>query len=146
MRNVIPGLYMAWPRSRCFFTGACFYLFRHELPALYSDDEAVLTLAAATLPIAAAFQLFDGIQVVGGGILRGQGNSRPAAIFNFVAYYLIALPVGYVFAFDLKEGIAGLWWALCLGLALIAVMFLIWNALRGPAHIGLIQEHRRKKR
>ena len=50
-------------------------------------------------PIAGAFQIFDGIQVVGGGVLRGMGRTRPAALFNLVGYYVLGLPVAWWLAF-----------------------------------------------
>ena len=56
-----------------------FVALRNELPAWYNGDPSVVALAAALLPIAGAFQVFDGVQVVGGGVLRGMGRTRPAA-------------------------------------------------------------------
>ncbi len=109
-----------------------FIVGREWLGRLFTADAAVVALCAAILPIAAAFQIFDGIQAVGGGILRGMGQTRPAAVFNFVAYYLLALPLAWWFAFGLGGGLVGLWWALALGLAVVAVLLLVWLAYRGP--------------
>ena len=103
-----------------------FVTLRHHLPGLYNDDPAVVATAATILPIAATFQLFDGIQVVGGGVLRGYGNTRPAAVFNFVGYYLLALPFAALLTFRLGVGLPGIWWGLVLGLALVATMLLVW--------------------
>lgn len=102
-----------------------FVVLRHELPRLYTDDVEVIMVAAGILPIAAAFQLFDGTQGVGGGVLRGAGATRPAAVFNLVGYYLIALPLA---ALAVREGMGlqGLWWGLCLGVALVAGALVWW--------------------
>jgi MATE family multidrug resistance protein len=102
-----------------------FVVLRHELPRLYTDDAEVIVVAAGILPIAAAFQLFDGTQAVGGGVLRGAGATRPAAVFNLVGYYLIALPLA---ALAVREGMGlqGLWWGLCLGVALVAGALVWW--------------------
>ncbi|NNF06609.1 MAG: MATE family efflux transporter, partial [Candidatus Eisenbacteria bacterium] len=110
-------------------------LFRYGLPKLYTPDLSVIEIAAGILPIAAAFQLFDGIQVVGGGILRGMGHTRPAAIFNFVGYYILALPLGAYLAYRKGFGVDGIWWGLCLGLAVISILLLYWVKNRGPAHV-----------
>jgi MATE family multidrug resistance protein len=103
-----------------------FVTLRHELPAFYSDDAAVVAGAAAILPIAAAFQLFDGTQVVGGGLLRGMGRPRPAVVFNLLGYYLLGLPLAGLLAFGLDLGLPGLWWALCVALGTVAACLVVW--------------------
>ncbi|MFO7566544.1 MAG: MATE family efflux transporter [Enhygromyxa sp.] len=105
---------------------------RHLLPGLYTDEPEVLLLAAAIVPIAAAFQLFDGLQVVGGGILRGTGDTLPAAVFNALAYYAVALPLAAYLVLVLGFGLTAVWWSLALGLALVAGTLVVWIRLRGP--------------
>ncbi len=106
---------------------------RRLLPGLYTDDPRVIALAATIVPIAAAFQLFDGVQVVGGGILRGTGDTLPAAVFNALAYYGVALPLAAYLVLRLGFGLPAVWWALALGLALVAGTLLVWVRVRGPA-------------
>ena len=108
---------------------------RQVLPTIYADEVAVVALASALLPVAAAFQLFDGLQVVGSGILRGMGQTRPAALFNLAGYYLLALPLAYWLAFPLGMGLAGIWWGLCLGLVVVAALLLGWVAVKGPGKV-----------
>jgi MATE family multidrug resistance protein len=110
-----------------------FVLGRHWLPGLYSPDAAVIAAAATILPIAGAFQIFDGTQVVGCGILRGMGRTRPAAWFNLIAYWVLALPLGAFLVLRLGWGLEGIWWALCLGLAVVALLLVLWIHFRGPA-------------
>ena len=105
---------------------------RHALPLLYTVDPNVLALAARVLPIAAAFQLFDGLQVVGSGILRGMGRTLPGALINLLGYYALALPFAAWIAFQGGHGLVGLWWGLSLGLATIALSLVLWVARRGP--------------
>jgi MATE family multidrug resistance protein len=110
-----------------------FLLARWQLPRLFSGDAAVIAACAAVLPIAAAFQIFDGLQVVGGGILRGMGQTRPAAVFNLVGYYALALPLAWCLGVRLRLGLLGIWWGLALGLAAIAIALVVWIARNGPA-------------
>jgi len=117
------------------FFAALFIGARHWLPSLYAVDPAVLVLSAALLPVAAAFQLFDGIQVVGAGVLRGMGKTRPVAIFNLFGYWALALPLAYWLAFPMGMGVPGIWWGLVLGLGAVAVMVMIWIAVWGPARV-----------
>ncbi len=113
-----------------------FLIGRHALPGLYTEDAAVLELAARVLPIAAAFQLFDGLQVVGSGILRGMGRTVPGALINLVGYYALALPFAVWLGFSGGHGLTGLWWGLSLGLATIAISLVAWIAVRGPKTVG----------
>lgn len=122
------GLSMALP-------ALSFLLFRSELPRLYTPDPAIIAAAAIVLPAAAAFQIFDGVQVVGLGILRGMGRSRPAALFNLVGYYVLAIPLAWWLAFERDEGLIGLWWGLALGLAFVATTLVFWIAAFGPARL-----------
>ncbi|MEM9293774.1 MAG: MATE family efflux transporter [Acidobacteriota bacterium] len=110
---------------------------RWVLPGLYTSEMEVLALCAAILPIAATFQIFDGVQVVAGGVLRGMGKTRPPALANFVAYYVLALPLGAWWAFDLGLGLKGLWWAMCLGLGIVAIWLCAWVLVRGPRTLSI---------
>lgn len=107
-----------------------FVVARNGLPYLYTEDIAVVTLCATILPIAGAFQVFDGVQVVGGAILRGVGSTRPAAVFNLVAYYALGLPLGIALTFGLGWGLQGLWTGLAVGLAIVAGILLWWIRTR----------------
>ncbi|MGQ0614118.1 MAG: MATE family efflux transporter [Planctomycetaceae bacterium] len=108
-------------------------LFRHALPALFTTDGSVIALGATILPIAAAFQLFDGTQAVGGGILRGMGDTRPAALYNLLGYYGVALPLAWWLVRSRGVGLSGIWWSLCAGLFVVAALLVLRVARRGPA-------------
>jgi multidrug resistance protein, MATE family len=110
-----------------------FWTLRDVLPRAYTSELAVIEICAATLPIAAAFQLFDGTQVVAAGVLRGMGTTKPTAIANLAGYYVLGLPLGWWLAFELDLRVPGLWWGLAAGLACVALSLLAWVAVRGPA-------------
>lgn len=111
-----------------------FALFNHALPALYSADPSVILKASQILPIAAAFQLCDGSQVVAGGVLRGMGRPDAGAVLSLLGYYAAALPLAYVAAFIWGQGLVGIWAGLALGLTLVAMalMTLVRRASRHP--------------
>ena len=113
---------------------ALFALLRTRLPLLYTGETAVVAAAAAILPIAATFQVFDGLQVVGSGVLRGMGQTLPAAVFNLVGYWLLSLPLAWWMTFHRDQGLAGVWWGLAIGLAIVALCLIVWVHVRGPAH------------
>ena len=79
--------------------------------------------------------MFDGLQVVGSGVLRGMGNTRPAAVINLIGYWVIALPLGWWLAFEQGLGLQGVWWGLALALAIVAVGLILWVRGHGPAHM-----------
>ncbi|MFY0601068.1 MAG: MATE family efflux transporter [Cyclobacteriaceae bacterium] len=104
------------------FCGTVFILFRHELVGFYIDNEFVQTLSAGLLIVAAAFQLSDGLQAVGLGILRGLTDVKIPTLVTFVSYWLIAIPVGYVLAFTFEIGVYGIWYGLLIGLTVAAIL------------------------
>ncbi|HEY3938141.1 MAG TPA: MATE family efflux transporter [Bryobacteraceae bacterium] len=95
---------------------------------IYTNDTSVLSLGVGLLAIAALFQLFDGIQTVATGALRGVGNTRVPMLVNLGGYWLFGLPVGYVLCFYLGYGVMGLWWGLTLALIVISlVLLVVWQ-------------------
>jgi MATE family multidrug resistance protein len=92
------------------------------LPLLYTSDKAVISIAAQLLIIAAFFQLFDGTQIVGLGILRGLGDVNIPTLITFVAYWIIGIPAGYYLGIVLGWGANGIWYGLTSGLLISAVL------------------------
>jgi MATE family multidrug resistance protein len=93
--------------------------------SFYTNDEAVLNLGVKLLAIAALFQLFDGIQTVATGALRGLGNTKLPMVVNFCGYWLFGLPIGYVLCFQNHFGVTGLWWGLTMALVVISIILLL---------------------
>ncbi len=97
-------------------TALVFVLLSPFLPYLYTDDISVIAIASQLLIIAGFFQLFDGTQVVGLGVLRGVGDVNTPTIFTFIAYWIIGLPAAYYLGIGLNMGPNGIWYGLTLGL------------------------------
>jgi MATE family multidrug resistance protein len=117
--------------------GIAFLALREQLPELYTEEIAVIAAASSLLPIAAAFQVFDGTQVVCCGVLRGMGQTRPAAWFNLLGYWILGLPLGAWLAFRAGWGLHGIWWGLCFGLCTVAVLLVLFVRARGPGSLEL---------
>jgi MATE family multidrug resistance protein len=108
--------------------GAVFFLAPRQLIGLFTQDARVLALGSSLLLIAAVFQLFDGIQGVVTGTLRGLGETRAPMVANLAGHWLVGLPVSYILCFVLGWGAAGLWWGLSVGLILVAVVLIeVWR-------------------
>lgn len=90
------------------------------LIALYTRDPQVMAVGPTLLLVAAAFQIFDGIQTVSTGALRGLGETRAPMIANLVGYWVIGLPLGFVLCFALHWGVFGLWIGLTVALIVIS--------------------------
>ncbi len=88
----------------------------------FTGDPEVASLAARLLLVAAIFQIFDGAQVVGAGALRGLADVKVPTVVTFVAYWLVALPAGYLLGFPAGLGAPGIWAGLAAGLACAAVL------------------------
>jgi MATE family multidrug resistance protein len=98
---------------------------RHVIPPLYNNDPLVLAQAATLLTIAAAFQVSDGLQVVGLGALRGLEDVKVPSVVALLAYWAVALPLGYYLGFGLHLGAVGVWLGLLTGLSVVAVVLLV---------------------
>ena len=94
--------------------------------ALYTNQEGVLVLAAALIPLAGIFQIFDGVQVVAGGVLRGLGDTRSPMVVHLLGFWFLGLPLGALLAFRADRGAVGVWWGLVIGLTAVALV-LLWR-------------------
>jgi MATE family multidrug resistance protein len=92
------------------------------LSRAFSDDAPVIATAALLLPIAGVFQVFDGIQVVAAGALRGVGDTRVPMILNLVGFWFVGLPISAVLGLWLGGGPEGIWWGLAIGIGVVAVL------------------------
>jgi multidrug resistance protein, MATE family len=109
-----------------------FVLAREYLPRVYSSDARIGSLAAQVLPIAAAFQLFDGLQAGGSGILRGMGRPRITATVNLLGYFACGIPLAYYLGLHTDLGLHGIWLGYAAGLCVVASVLVGTVLRRGP--------------
>src|SRR6185436_16683454 len=110
------------------FAAALFVLVPRQLIGLFSKDVDVLAVGSSLLFMAAIFQLFDGIQGVITGTLRGIGDTRTPMVVNLVAHWMLGLPTSYVLCFVVGGGVYGLWVGLSLGLIVTGTILLyVWT-------------------
>ena len=103
-------------------------IFPGPILQLYTDDGSVLATGVTLLSLAAAFQLFDGLQTVATGALRGLGDTRTAMVVNLCGYWVLGLPLGYMLCFYKGMGVYGLWSGLTVALIVISVVLcLAWQ-------------------
>jgi MATE family multidrug resistance protein len=126
-------------------TGVLFLTIPRTFASLYTNSEAVLVMAAALLPLAGIFQVFDGIQVVASGVLRGLGDTRSPMVINIIGFWLVGIPTSLYLCFQAGLGARGLWWGLVLGLASVAVILIGRVRHRLQAQMGrvIIDDHGR---
>jgi MATE family multidrug resistance protein len=104
--------------------GVVFLIMPERLASIYTRDVGVLALSIILLRLAGVFQIFDGLQVVSTGILRGAGDTRVPAIAGLVGYWLVGMPISLAFGFAFNGGAVGLWWGLVAGLAAVAIFLM----------------------
>jgi MATE family multidrug resistance protein len=94
--------------------------FAPNIISLYTTDAKVASMATSLLYIAAFFQISDGIQCVGLGVLRGIGDTKIPTVITIFAYWIIGIPLGYILCFKFSFNLYGVWLALLIGLSLSA--------------------------
>jgi MATE family multidrug resistance protein len=101
-----------------------FFAFKNQLPEIYTQETSVIGIASTMLVFAALFQISDGLQAAGAGLLRGMHDVKYPAVIAFVCYWLIMIPSSYVLAFTCGMGLRGIWIGFLVGLTLAAFAML----------------------
>ncbi len=103
------------------FCGIIFAIFRWQLPLIFNENPAVVRLSSLLLLFAAVFQISDATQATGAGLLRGIKDVKLPTLLVTIAYWVIGLPFGWLFAFHYNMGAAGIWLGLIVGLTLASI-------------------------
>lgn len=107
------------------FNAVLLSVYKFHIVKLFTDDPEVLELSCKIIPLAALYQVNDSLAAVTGGILRGQGRQKIAALCSLISYYLISLPIGFWLAFGVGLQLFGLWIGLVFAIFSISVLQLI---------------------
>jgi MATE family multidrug resistance protein len=118
-----------------------FWLFPGPLARILSDRPEVIAASVPLLAVCAVFQLSDGVQGVGSGVLRGVGDTRFAFVANVCGHYLVGLPLAILLGLHLGWGVIGLWWGLCAGLTAVAAALLTRFIRLSSREIKPLEEH-----
>jgi Na+-driven multidrug efflux pump len=117
--------------------------FRDALPWFFTSDPDIIDKARQLILIGAAFQFPDSLNCCVQGVFRGSGRQALAAKYNFVAFYIIGIPLAYIWGIHEHYGVDGLWWGITAGLSFIAIFGTIailrsdWTKLVSEAALRL---------
>jgi len=103
------------------FFGLVFSVAPGPIARLLTDRPDVLATAIPLLGVVAVFQISDGVQGIGAGVLRGAGDTLFSFLANLVGHYLVGLQLAIWLGIFLHQGIVGIWWGLCAGLTSVAL-------------------------
>ncbi len=92
------------------------------LATRYTTEAATVAIAVSLIPLAGVFQVFDGLQAVTSGVLRGTGDTRIPALLHVVAFWGVGVPLGAYLGFRTGLRERGFWWGLVAGLAVAALL------------------------
>ena len=104
--------------------GSIFIIWQDFLPTLYVDNVNVIQMAASLLVVAGFFQVSDGVQAVGLGVLRGLSDVKVPTYVTIISYWIVAIPAGYYMGIMMDWGAVGVWLGLLLGLTVAAIAHL----------------------
>ncbi len=99
-----------------------FATFPGFLVRLFSQDEVLIKISVPVLYILAVFQVFDGLQVALSGIFKGIKKTGVVLLANFIAYWLISIPLGYTLAFHFGLNLKGFWYGLCSAAVILCII------------------------
>lgn len=102
-----------------------FSSFPHFLVGLFTQDNNLVKISVPVLYILSVFQIFDGLQVALAGIFKGMKKTGIVLVSNFVAYWLLSIPLGYTLAFHFNLNLRGFWYGLASAAVLLCVMMVI---------------------
>ncbi|CAN0564164.1 unnamed protein product [Laminaria digitata] len=115
-----------------------FLLTSDQIASIFIQDAAVIAMVGVLMPVAAAFQIFDGVQAAGFGVLRGAGDTRLPAVVNMLGYWMIGIPLGYWFGVVVYDDPRFVWGGVAIALAIISTLIVArvaWVIRRGATLI-----------
>lgn len=120
-RVALAGLWLTWGMG--LVTALPVLVMRHQVGFFFTDASQVATLVAAMIPVFFIYQVGDALQSIYANALRGMADVKPMIWIAFVAYFVVSLPLGYLFGFICKWGIVGVWMAFPFGLTTAGLLY-----------------------
>jgi MATE family multidrug resistance protein len=110
------------------FFALILFVFNHAILGAFTQAGGVIEISKHLLLLATFFQIFDGIQVVATGALRGAANTHASMIANLFGHWIIGLPIGIWLCFGLNWGAPGIWTGLVVGLGVVSALLMgVWK-------------------
>ncbi len=136
------GLLAFWSGGLFMTASALMFLLVPEpLARLMTDKPEVIATVTSLFTVTAFFQIFDGVQVVGAGALRGAGDTRFPFLANLLGHWAIGLPVAWYLGVRGSLGVVGLWWGLCVGLMAVGVAVLVRFVRLTSKEVRALERH-----
>ena len=105
--------------------GAVVFVLRHDIGSLFTPNDDVVHLVSLTVWPFLVYQIGDGMQIVFGNSLRGLAHVRPLVIYAFLAFFVISLPLSYLFGVTLDLGLIGVWYSFPFGLTTSGLLYFL---------------------
>ena len=105
--------------------GAVVFVLRHNIGSLFTPNDDVVHLVSLTVWPFLVYQIGDGMQIVFGNSLRGLAHVRPLVIYAFLAFFVISLPLSYLFGVTLDLGLIGVWYSFPFGLTTSGLLYFL---------------------
>ncbi len=90
--------------------------------SLFTTDPKLIEVCVPIIYMLCFFQVFDGVQASLAGIFRGLKHTEVVMMGNFVAFWLVALPLGCLLALHFKMNLIGFWYALIVSIIILCVI------------------------
>ena len=120
-RVAVAGLWLTWLMA--LIVSWPLFVLRHQVGLPFTDEPKVAMLVAVLIPVFCVYQVGDALQCIYANALRGMADVRPMIWIAFVAYFIVSLPLGYLFGFILNLGLTGVWMAFPFGLTTAGVLY-----------------------
>ena len=123
-RNVaFAGLHLTWIMGT--LLAVVIFLLRHHIGSWFTNDGEVSLMVASLIIPLCLYQYGDAMQCIFANALRGMADVKPMIWIAFIAYFVVSLPLGYLFGFPCHGGITGVWWAFPFGLTTAGVLYML---------------------
>lgn len=107
----------------CIFAALIYFLIKNHIGYLFTDNQDVAAITSSLIIILMLYQIGDGTQITFANALRGISDVKSMMYIAFIAYFIVSLPIGYIFGFILNWGIYGVWLAYPIGLSVAGILF-----------------------